>query len=89
MRSCTVLSQFQKTLANLICRQFINRAKTSVAQMVDIIDNTLAITQPDDIFDRLEEILRPQRHFVFIDIQIEFTIQAESADPAKTYRLIS
>ena len=77
-------AKLQKTLAYFVSRKFVDSTQTPVAQVIDIIDHSGAVTQIDYILYRTDEIFRPKRHLVFIDAQVELTIQTESANSAQT-----
>ena len=78
------LTQFQQSLTYLIAGQLVNRPQPSVAQMVDIIHLASVVAEIQDVFDRVQKVLRSKRHFTFIDLLIKLPIEPKSAYLSQT-----
>ena len=74
-------AKLQEALAQLIAGQFVDRAKTSIAQVIDVVDlgRRLVAPQVHKILNRGNQVLGSQRHLVFADFQTQFPIDAEPA----------
>ena len=79
-------AQLQEAFAQLVASQFVDGAQTAVAQMVDIVDFHVRVArgQPEQIPDGRDQILGPQRHFVFGHVELQLAVDAEAADFAQT-----
>ena len=78
-------AQLQEALAQFVAGQFVDRPQAAIAQVVDVVDFGLASPggKVEQVLDRGDQIFRPQRHFLFGDVQIQLAIDAEAADPAQ------
>ena len=60
-------TKLQESFPHFVRRQFVDRSQPPVAQVVDIVHVHVAFAghQPHQILDRVDEVFRPQDHFVF------------------------
>ena len=83
IRSCTVRRSFKKPFRISSRRQLVDRPQAAVAQVVDVVDVRRRLrrsTSSHQILDRVDQVLRPQDHFVFGHGETQLAIDAEAAD---------
>ena len=77
-------AELQEALSHFVGGQFVDRTKTTVTEVVDIIDRALAITQTKHVLHRVDEVFCSDRHFVFADVLAELAVDAESTHTSET-----
>src|SRR5439155_1576873 len=73
----------RQTYPALIREQFADRADTTAAQMVDVIEGAFAAAQVDQVLDRGNEILVGQNPLAKIDIDPQFLVDLVAANTSK------
>ena len=78
-------AQFQEALAEFITGEFVDRAQAAVAEVVDVIDLhlALALAELQHVFDRGDQVIRPERHLGFRHREPEFTVDTEATHAAE------
>ena len=75
--------ELQEALAKLFAGQFVDRAQTAVAQMIDVVDVTFAAAQLEHVLQRVDQVLAAERHHRFGHVLVELAVDAEAADAAE------
>ncbi len=76
-------AQLEEALAQLVGGQLVDGADAAVAEVVDVVDVALAVAQAHDVADGVEVVQGPQGHLGFVDVLVEFAVDAEAADLAE------
>ena len=83
-------AKLEEALPHFIGGEFVDRAQAAVAQVVDVVDmgTRVAAHQIHQILNGIDEIFRPEHHFLFRHRKIELASHAEAthASQAGTVR---
>ncbi len=84
--------KLQEALAQLLHRQLVERAQATVAQVVDVVHLRRGLprlgvdplgTQIQDVRDDLQEVLGPDEHLLFRNVQPELAVDPETPHPTQ------
>ena len=78
-------AELQEALAQFVAGQLVDRPQAAVAQVVDVVDLDAGSSPRSlqQVLDRGDQVLGPQRHLVLGDVQPELAVDAEAAHPAQ------
>ena len=75
-------TQLQEAFANFFAGEFVDRAKTTVPQVVDVVRFGFGVAAPKfvKVLDRFDEVFGAQHRFVEVDVHTEFAVHSETTD---------
>ena len=76
-------AQLKQTFSDFIGCQFIDRAQSSVAQVIDIVNLAFIVAQSHYVLHRLVKVFGTECHFTFVNRLIEGPVDPETPDPAE------
>ena len=78
-------AELEEALAQLVAGQLVDGPQAAVAQVVDVVDLRVGSLARSlhQVLDGGDEVVGPQRHFVFGDVQAELAVDAEAAHAAQ------
>ncbi len=71
----------------LISQKLAHRPHAPASQVVNIVDESVALLQPDQILRGLNDVLRADRPLIQIDLQTELLIDLVTPDPSEVITL--
>ena len=77
-------SQLQKAFSQFFGSKFVNRSKTTITKVVNVVPLTFTTTQVEDVLNGVHIVKNVKSHLVVRYILVEFPIDSETTNTTKT-----